>query len=516
MVELTAGHENETQKPLKPMEEVNLALKECGFGRFHIRLLFTSFLGHTAGVIASATTPYLLPLAECDLDMDLLEKGVLNGMPYVGMMVSCVGAGFLTDTFGRKKFLLLGLGGLFFFSVTSGLSQSYEILIASKFFEGFLFAISFSPLLALTSEFCHPGIRDRVMLVQSSFIAVAQVVVALKSWGILTFDWNVSFFDGSFVLHTWNFYLLIFSSWAFLATVFYAFLPESPKYFVTQHKYDEARAILVQVYEENTRKPADTFKYIDLWKNKSECIPEANNEDMKSKLCTGFENIKPMFRKPLLFYLIFFCSINFFTMQQYNVLRLWFPQLSTIVEHYRDDGNKDLCAMLDTYTADLRDRTTNATINVDCIPVRSGTETYVNAIIIGLVCFLPNVLTSLLVKKVGKKNLLLVCGLISVGCTIGLRWAITKTDLVSLYSTVVATARAMISLTQAMVLEYFPTSGRSLAIGFIMMSGRTGTLVGNVMFPILLNMGCVVPFFTLAALLLGITSLALFLPAKEK
>ncbi|XP_047525421.1 synaptic vesicle glycoprotein 2A-like isoform X1 [Pieris napi] len=508
--------ENVEKNPPTDMGMVNLALKECGFGKFHLRLLFSSFVAHTAGVIATATTPYILPIAECDLDMNLVEKGVLNAIPYLGMIASCVVAGFLTDTFGRKKFLLLGFGGLFIFSITSGLSQTYEILITSKFFEGFLFAMSFSPLLTLTSEFCHPENRDRVMLVQSSFVALGQVVVALKSWGVLSFDWTITFFNGYFVLHIWNLYLLIFSTWALFATILYAFLPESPKYFVTQQRYEEARAVLIQVYKENTGKSADSFKYINLFKDKTKLI-SGNSEEtsMKSKLSAGFESIKPIFRKPLLFYLLFFCSINFFTMQQYNVLRLWFPQLSTIVEHYRRDG-ADLCDMLDTYTGDLSARAANSTFSVaECVPVRSGTETYINAVVIGIVSLLPNIITSILVKHVGKKNLLIICGLICVGCTLALRWAMSKTELVSLYSTVVSSARAMISLTQTMVLEYFPTSGRSLAIGFIMMSGRIGTLIGNIMFPILLSMGCVVPFFTLAALLIGITSLSLFLPKKK-
>lgn len=36
-----------------------------------------------------------------------------------------------------------------------------------------------------------------------------------------------------------------------------------------------------------------------------------------------------------------------------------------------------------------------------------------------------------------------------------------------------------------------------------MTMGRIGSLVGNVMFPVLLNMGCVVPFYTLAGFMTG-------------
>ncbi|CAG4947901.1 unnamed protein product [Colias eurytheme] len=498
------------------MQEVNLALKECGFGRFHIKLLLSAYVGYTCGLIVSITTPYILPIAECDLNMSLLQKGVLNAIPYVGMIVSSSLAGFLTDTFGRKRFIVCGYLGIFFFTVISGLSQKYYILVTSKFFEGLLFAASFSPFLALTSELCHSGIRDRVMLVQSSFVAIGQISVALISWAILRCDWRDVLFNGYIVLNTWNYYLLIMSVWSLCASILYMFLPESPKFYVTQHKYNEARDVLIRVYKENTGKPAETFKYVNLWKDEmKQAIDETPEGEHKSQLSAGFENIKPLFRRPLLLYLLLFCFINYFTMTQYNVLRLWFPQLSTIVENYRQNGTEDLCVMLDAYTHDLRIKVNMTSVDEVCVPVRSGDETYLNTVILGCICLVPFIITSILVNKVGKKNLFLVCGLLSVGCTIALRWTVSKILLVSLFSTDVSTAQTMLSLTQAMVLELFPTSYRSLAMGLIMTAGRMGTLVGNVTFPILLDLGCVIPFFTLSALMLGNCIMALFLPTKK-
>lgn len=44
---------------------------------------------------------------------------------------------------------------------------------------------------------------------------------------------------------------------------------------------------------------------------------------------------------------------------------------------------------------------------------------------------------------------------------------------------------------------------RTLAISLMMVCGRIGTLVGNVMFPILLDMACVIPFFTMSGMMIG-------------
>ena len=72
-----------------PMKEIDAALIACTFGRFQIKLLGIAFVGFMAGILASSTTAYLLPSAECDLKMDLLQKGLLNAMPYIGKLNYC-------------------------------------------------------------------------------------------------------------------------------------------------------------------------------------------------------------------------------------------------------------------------------------------------------------------------------------------------------------------------------------------------------------------------------------------
>ncbi|CAH2235318.1 jg5888 [Pararge aegeria aegeria] len=445
------------------MQEVNLALKECGLGLFHIRLLCTSFFGMASGVAVLNSTPYILPVAECDLNMSLLQKGVLNAMPS---------------------------------------------------------ATSFAPVITLTSEFCHSDVRDRVMLIQSSFAAISQVAIVLMSWAILPQNWEQTYFNGTIVLHTWNFYLFIMSLWSLTATILYAFLPESPKYYITQKRYDEARDILVKIYKQNTGKPADTFPYKNVWKERiKQEIEESSGPSAKNcgqMLSTGVHNIKPLFQKPRGLYLILLCALNFFSMLLYNVIRLWFPQLSTIVEHYSSAENQDLCAMLDAYTHDLGVRTSNVTVNEVCVPTVSGTETYINSVILGTVCILPYIVTSVLVGKVGKKNLYIACCLISVGATLGLRWASSKVGFVALFSFDVSIAQMAKSLNQALVVEIFPTTMRTLSIAMVMTIGRIGSVVGNVLFPILLDMGCAVPFYTLAVTMIGTTMLSLVIPVKKK
>ncbi|KAL4718786.1 hypothetical protein ACJJTC_010172, partial [Scirpophaga incertulas] len=423
------------------MEEINAALKECGFGIFHIRLLITSMISFVAGVLVSNSTSYLLPSAECDLHMNLVHKGLLNAMPYFGMLCSSVIAGFLTDTFGRKVFIYFGTGGIFVFTIIAASSQSYTVLVTAKFFEGLLFATSFSAGLTLTTEFCHKDIRDRVVICQSSFASLSQIIIAAMSWSILINDWHYRFLDGKFVLNTWNFYLYAMSSWSLAAFVMYIFIPESPKYLVTQNKFDEARALLIKIYKENTRNSEDKFPYKDLWKDKVKATSMSEGVDNKKitvahQLVIGIRNIKPMFQKPLILYLVLICTINFFVMLLYNVLRLWFPQVSTIIEHSNfvsaDQVRQDLCAVLDGYTNHLSLRHEGKNSTAECTPIKSGDETYINSIIIGCICVIPYFVSGMLINKIGKKPLMIVSTLIAFGSTTGLRFTDSKTSVVVL------------------------------------------------------------------------------------
>ncbi|XP_063830429.1 synaptic vesicle glycoprotein 2B-like [Ostrinia nubilalis] len=515
-IEFTAKCAPET-KQLRPVEELDQALKECKFGRFHLRLLLTSLVRNIAGNLVHTSTPFLLTSAECDLKMDLVDKGLLNAMPYVGMAISAVGAGFLTDTFGRKKFILCGYFGIFVMMSIAGCSQTYSMLVIAKFFEGFLFGIAHTASVTLMSEFCHQGIRDQIMLCQFSFVSLAQVSIALMSWGVLTQEWRYTIFNGYLAFNTWNFYLIIMAQWSFLAWLLQLFIPESPKYLLTQHKYEEAREILITIYKENTGKSAETFQYVNLWKNmkRTEDEPKQPVSGFSHHLVMGLRNVKLKFTKPLALRLTQLCMANVMILSLYNVLRLWFPQISTIVEHYSDKG-ADLCVMLDSYTEDLKTRATNTTGSDVCIPIKSGPETYINSVIIGLVCFLPYCINGVLVKRLGKKPLSLGGGVIAIGGILALRWASSKTAVVSLFSINAAVLQSMTTNNFVFTMEIFPTSIRAFATSIVMTMGRFGTLIGNVSFPVLLNMGCSVPFFTMTGLMVCVVIISCFLPGKKK
>ena len=81
---------------------------------------------------------YILPIAECDLKLSLLNKGTLNSATYAGMIASAIVWGYLADTLGRKKILVIGYLADAVCVFCSSMSQNFLMLVIFKFCGGLM------------------------------------------------------------------------------------------------------------------------------------------------------------------------------------------------------------------------------------------------------------------------------------------------------------------------------------------------------------------------------------------
>lgn len=130
------------------------AMAATGFGKFNVLLLLLAIPAGWTSVFETSTMSYVFPVAQCDLKLSLEDKGLLNSATYIGkkiihesnfhlictvligMISSGLIWGFFADTLGRKKLLVFGylLDGLSV--LVSGFSQSFWMLLISKFIGG--------------------------------------------------------------------------------------------------------------------------------------------------------------------------------------------------------------------------------------------------------------------------------------------------------------------------------------------------------------------------------------------
>ncbi|KPJ06068.1 hypothetical protein RR48_14510 [Papilio machaon] len=107
-----------------------------------------------------------------------------------------------------------------------------------------------------------------------------------------------------------------------------------------------------------------------------------------------------------------------------------------------------------------------------------------------------------LVNRCGKKVVAGLCGVVSAGIIALLPMLGTGA------AAVVAMVTAALSFTSlcgaslsSINVDLFPTSLRVMAMATFLMSGRLGTIAGTVIFPALIEYGCLPPFITIAAVL---------------
>ncbi|XP_032522628.2 synaptic vesicle glycoprotein 2B-like [Danaus plexippus] len=507
-----------TDDSMKILED---ALVLCRFGKFHIRLLAASLCAAFAVMMVTTTSSYILPVAECDLNMNIMYKGLLNAMPFFGQIGASLFTGFLIDAFGRKIFLVGGNAAIFVCTLIEGSSQNYWMLIFMKLLEGISMSLSFSAISTNLTEFCHKDIRDRTLMLHSGFMSLSLIVAALVSWAILPLKIDIVFVKGYFELHAWNIYLYVCSIWSFMGTILFYNLPESPKYLLSHGQEKEALEVVRIIYSENTGNAKDTFPVTSF--NVS-CNSNPSNEmSLRRQLVNALYEVKELFRKPLVFHLLLFSMISFIAFLGFTSLRLWYPQLSTIVENFEKQNGETarFCVMLTDYMQNLKVKHRNTTLleltEPDvCVPKLSGSETYINGMILGFVSLIFVAITCYLVKYVSQKVLMFIFLITCSMTSAAMYWTSTSIQIALLVSCTCAFIQTAFSLQQNLFVRVFPTTLRALAFSIIMVLGRLGSVVGNIIFPILLETGCMAPFILTSTITLCISGVVYFLPGVNK
>lgn len=82
---------------------------------------------------------YVLPAAECDLNLNTFDKGLLTAIGFVGIIFSLYIWGAVADTTGRKNVILISLIGAFICSVAAIFTASFWLFTIFLFLNGVLY-----------------------------------------------------------------------------------------------------------------------------------------------------------------------------------------------------------------------------------------------------------------------------------------------------------------------------------------------------------------------------------------
>lgn len=112
------------------------AIELTGYGKFHYLLLAICGLVSTSEEMDVISMSFILPSAQCDLNLNTQTKGWLNSIIFIGMMVGAYVWGSIADTLGRRKVLIVISFMNAICIVASSFSQTYMLFMIFRFLNG--------------------------------------------------------------------------------------------------------------------------------------------------------------------------------------------------------------------------------------------------------------------------------------------------------------------------------------------------------------------------------------------
>lgn len=109
-----------------------------GCGRFNVLIVILSGLVIMGATIENISIAFILPFANCDLNMTTTELGVVSSIAFLGIVVSSHFWGFMADTWGRLKVIRLTATCALVSAVLSAFSPNASMLAFLRFCVGIL------------------------------------------------------------------------------------------------------------------------------------------------------------------------------------------------------------------------------------------------------------------------------------------------------------------------------------------------------------------------------------------
>ena len=112
------------------------AITLTGNGRLQRRVFVLFAIAIVCVMVEGTCMAYVLPTAKCDLNITLREQGFIYSVGYIGIVLTSHFWGFLADTWGRRKVLLLSTFFTFAFGTMSSLSVNGTMMLVTRFAVG--------------------------------------------------------------------------------------------------------------------------------------------------------------------------------------------------------------------------------------------------------------------------------------------------------------------------------------------------------------------------------------------
>ncbi|KAL0831764.1 hypothetical protein ABMA28_001303 [Loxostege sticticalis] len=483
------------------------AMLLSGFGVYNILHMLMCGLILMGVIMQSLALGYVMPAAQCDLDLTLQQRGWLAAIPFAAIILTSYFWGWLADTQGRRPVMLFSMILSAIFSVFTSFSPNLISFAVLQFISSVFMSGPSAVVYTYLGEFNSLRHRDKMVAFGSSFVGIGTVVLPGISWLILPVEFYhpISFLDIAY--RPWRLLVVACALPYAISAIFLMFAPESPKFLNAIGEYEVCLDVVKTIYSVNQRMPKDSFPV------KSLIVENHVNKDVDSHgigavLRSMRDQTVPLFKRVLLPWTCLTCFVQFGIFATTNGFYVWFPSiLNSLANH--DGGEASICDILDA----TRLPADNGTM-IECNDTMN-TETFERSIYIGLVFSSMYIIVGFLVDFVGKKPILVVILSVTGMCGIGAHLVPNSQVGVVLFA-IFQMSGACIGLMTAVAVELFPTKYRAMAVCLSMMMGRVGSMAGSNLIGVFLQSNCGISFYLFGGIIIVNALFCLTLPGKKQ
>ncbi|XP_026325826.1 synaptic vesicle glycoprotein 2B [Hyposmocoma kahamanoa] len=491
------------------------AIELTGYGRFHYLLLAVCGLVSTSEEMDVISMSFILPSAQCDLDLTTQTKGWLNSIIFIGMMVGAYAWGSVADSLGRKRVLIAISIINALAIVASSFSQNYALFMVFRFINGAALGGSGPVIWSYFAEFQPKKKRGAMLSFMAAFWTLGNLFVAGLAWVIIPSE--IGGETGGFVYNSWRIFLLVMSLPSFLVAALLFLLPESPKFLISTGRHDAALEVFKGIYMMNTGRSKEEYPVKQLLVEtplytKPEKAIEANKEPkskMRRMLSDIVEHSKQLFVPPILKFTTISITINFTFHIGYYGLMMWFPEMFNRFDEWsrtHDNAPADICQV----TAFVTQQGTHSSATSCDSHIHS--DVFMESLITVAAAIPSNIFAVLGMDRLGRKFFLVFATFSAGSCSAAMYFVYNKTNnliVSAIFSSVISCGNASLD---CLITEVFPTNLRATGVAISMVAARLGGIIGNVVIATLLDSYCPAPTFIVAVLLAGGGLMCLFLP----
>lgn len=496
------------------------AIELAGYGKFHYFLLVICGFVSTSEEMDVISMSFILPSAQCDLSLDTHSKGWLNSIIFIGMMAGAYMWGSLADTLGRRKVLIVISFTNAICIVASTFAQSYSIFMLFRFLNGAALGGSGPVIWSYFAEFQPKLKRGSMLSSMAAFWTLGNLFVASLAWIII--PQTIGHHSEYFTYKSWQIFLALCSIPSFIVAILLLYLPESPKFLLTQNEHEEALKVFRRIYKTNTGKDQGSYPAKSLIidsKFSANKIAPVGEGNVKTDLCRMMlggiiENTRQLFVPPILHYTLISVTINLTFHIGYYGLMMWFPELFNRFDEYSKahNGMKNatVCQVTEFITG-LKEFEDKNVPDAFCNNNIAG-GVFLESFITVAAALPSNIIAVLGMDKLGRKFFLVFSTISSGICAIVMSFIVNKTQnliVSATFSSVISCGNAALD---CLITEIFPTNLRATGVAISMVAARFGGIIGNIVIATLLDLYCPAPTFIVAFLLISGGLMCLFLP----